>query len=351
MHVVGRAGGGGGARAGRTRPPRHDSPRGQPRGHLAGRRRHESRRGRRGARRSDRRPARRCATTSSGGDTLAAGVRLRRRAGSGCSIASSRTKRVTHRHMATAQRTYLEMRDPRWLRPARVDDATIRILRAEQCYPALYRFLYGEVGAALQLDRRLSWTDDEIRAHLAQPAVSIWLLLVRGTPAGYFELKARRRGRHRDRLLRSVHEFIGRGLGAHLLTEAVETGLELRAATGCGCTRARSIIRPPSPTTPAAASPPTGPKSILSDVDQPLWTPSADRIARANLTRFIAQVARRHRSVGDGLRVALPVLDRAPARVLAGGLDIHAASSATAASGWRSISIACPARASFPTRR
>jgi GNAT superfamily N-acetyltransferase len=125
--------------------------------------------------------------------------------------------------MATAQRTYLEMRDPRWLRPARVTDPTIRLLCAEQCYPALYRFLYGEVGRRYNWTDRLSWSDDEIRAHLAQPSVSIWLLLVRGTPAGYFELKADDGGGIEIAYFGLFEEFIGRGLGAHLLTEAVET--------------------------------------------------------------------------------------------------------------------------------
>ena len=118
------------------------------------------------------------------------------------------------------------------LRPARVADPTIRIVRAEQCYPALYRFLYGEVGRRYNWIDRLSWSDDEIRAHLAQPSVSIWLLLVRGTPAGYFELKADDEGGIEIAYFGLFEEFIGRGLGAHLLTEAVETGLELRAGPG-----------------------------------------------------------------------------------------------------------------------
>jgi GNAT superfamily N-acetyltransferase len=125
--------------------------------------------------------------------------------------------------MATAQRTYLEMRDASCLRPARVADETIRIVRAEQCYPALYRFLYAEVGRRYNWTDRLPWTDDEIRAHLAQPSVSIWLMIVRGTPAGYFELKADDQGGMEIAYFGLFDEFIGRGLGAHLLSEAVET--------------------------------------------------------------------------------------------------------------------------------
>jgi GNAT superfamily N-acetyltransferase len=125
--------------------------------------------------------------------------------------------------MVTAQRTYLEMRDPSQLRPGRVADETIRIVRAEQCYPALYRFLYGEVGRRYNWTDRLSWSDEEIRAHLSQPGVSIWLMLVQGTPAGYFELKADEDGGMEIAYFGLFDAFIGRGLGGHLLTEAVET--------------------------------------------------------------------------------------------------------------------------------
>ena len=124
--------------------------------------------------------------------------------------------------MPTAQRTYLEMREQSWLRPARVADETVRIVRAEQPYPALYRFLYGEVGRRYNWIDRLAWTDDAIRAHLAQHGVSIWLMLVRGTPAGYFELKADDEGGMEIAYFGLFDEFIGRGLGAHLLTEAVD---------------------------------------------------------------------------------------------------------------------------------
>jgi GNAT superfamily N-acetyltransferase len=126
------------------------------------------------------------------------------------------------RAMATAQRTYLEMRDPAALRPARLDDPTITVEHAVDCFPALWRFLYAEVGRRYHWVDRLGWTDEQIRDHLDDDAVSIWLLMVKGTLAGYFEL-------HRDQedgieiaYFGLFHEFTGRGLGAHLLTVAVE---------------------------------------------------------------------------------------------------------------------------------
>jgi GNAT superfamily N-acetyltransferase len=114
------------------------------------------------------------------------------------------------------------MREPGALRPALLEDAGLRLEHAELCTPALYRFLYAEVGRRYHWVDRLSWSDDQIRAHLESGRVSIWLLSVRGTPAGYFELR-----RDEDEAIEIAYfglfdEFTGRGLGGHLLTRAVE---------------------------------------------------------------------------------------------------------------------------------
>ena len=69
---------------------------------------------------------------------------------------------------------------------------------------------------------RLSWTDEEIRRHLADPALELWLLEVRGETAGYFELR-----KHPDAAVEIAYfgllpAFVGRGLGRFLLTQAAE---------------------------------------------------------------------------------------------------------------------------------
>ena len=87
---------------------------------------------------------------------------------------------------------------------------------------SFYRYLYAEVGRAYRWVDRLAWTDGEIRAHLASPGVSLWLSTVRAAPAGYFELKADAEGAVEIAYFGLLPEFIGRGYGKHLLTEAVE---------------------------------------------------------------------------------------------------------------------------------
>jgi GNAT superfamily N-acetyltransferase len=120
------------------------------------------------------------------------------------------------------RRTYLEMTAPSDLRPARSGDPAVRVERIEGCPASFYRYLYAEVGRAYKWLDRLPWTDDDIRVHLARPGISVWLLTVRGAPAGYFELKAMSDASTEIAYFGLLPEFIGHGYGKHLLTEAVE---------------------------------------------------------------------------------------------------------------------------------
>jgi GNAT superfamily N-acetyltransferase len=127
------------------------------------------------------------------------------------------------------KRTYLEMTAPADLRPARSTDPAARVERIEGSPASFYRYLYAEVGRAYRWMDRLAWTDGDIRAHLASPGVSLWLLTVRAAPAGYFELKAAPDGSVEIAYFGLLPEFIGRGYGKHLLTEAVERAWSLGA--------------------------------------------------------------------------------------------------------------------------
>ena len=98
-------------------------------------------------------------------------------------------------------------------------------MRVEQvigCPASFWRYLYTEVGRAYHWIDRLPWTDDEIRAYLAEPEVSLWLMTVAGAPAGYFELRRDRVGGTEIAYFGLLPEFTGRGLGGYLLTVAVE---------------------------------------------------------------------------------------------------------------------------------
>ena len=119
-------------------------------------------------------------------------------------------------------RTYLEMRDPSDLRAAKVDDPAIEIERQRDCSVELFRFLYIEVGRNYHWIDRLPWTDDEIRVYLARPEITLWLMTYEKQIAGYFELRNCEDGSTELAYFGLMPQFIGRGLGKHLLTCAVE---------------------------------------------------------------------------------------------------------------------------------
>ena len=77
---------------------------------------------------------------------------------------------------------------------------------------------------------RLSWTDEQIRARLEDPAVSLHVLTVSESPAGYFELERHGDGSVEIAYFGLLPEFLGRGLGKHLLTEAVQQAWGLGAS-------------------------------------------------------------------------------------------------------------------------
>jgi GNAT superfamily N-acetyltransferase len=129
----------------------------------------------------------------------------------------------------TAVRTYLELRDPGELHPARIDDLPVRVERVEECPPSFWRFLYSEVGRRYHWVDRLGWTDQDILNYLHDPSVSLWLLTVAGAPAGYFELRGDPEDAFEVAYFGLLKEFTGRGFGAYLLTEAVERAWALGA--------------------------------------------------------------------------------------------------------------------------
>lgn len=117
-------------------------------------------------------------------------------------------------------RTYLEMRSPDGQRGHSAVPPGF-VVRQEACAPELYRELYEGVGAGYQWRDRLSWSDNHLRAHLSNPAISVWVLREAMSPRGFFEL-----ARHNDASVEIAYfglmpAAIGQGLGRALLTSAI----------------------------------------------------------------------------------------------------------------------------------
>ena len=103
-----------------------------------------------------------------------------------------------------------------------------RLERMEGCPGSFFRYLYAEVGRAYHWTDRLKWSDEQVRAHLADPDVSLWLLSSRGAPAGYFELRRHERRVGGSGVLRAAAGVRRARVGGHLLTLAAREAWAMR---------------------------------------------------------------------------------------------------------------------------
>jgi GNAT superfamily N-acetyltransferase len=119
-------------------------------------------------------------------------------------------------------RTYLQLTRPDDFKAARLDDQRVRVDHALECPASFYLYLYSEVGRLYHWVDRLVWTEGDISAHLARPEISLWVMYYEGAPAGYFELERHEDGSTEIAYFGLMQDFLGRGLGKHLLSFAVE---------------------------------------------------------------------------------------------------------------------------------
>lgn len=127
--------------------------------------------------------------------------------------------------LVTVTTTYLHLPSREHFRPALLDDPDVLVMEAREPLPEFYRFLYDAVGRGYEWIDRLPWSDEQLRAYLSRPAVTLLPLYVRGTPAGYVELNAEPEGEEGPgtevKYFGLIPAFHGRGLGKHLLSVGV----------------------------------------------------------------------------------------------------------------------------------
>ena len=117
-------------------------------------------------------------------------------------------------------RTYLEMRSPGELNAAPLGSGA-RVEQVFNCPVSFHRFLYREVGRHYHWRDRLTWSDIQVETYLRDPAITLHVLYVQGSPAGYYELKMEQDGSVEVAYFGLLPEYIGRGLGKGLLSDAI----------------------------------------------------------------------------------------------------------------------------------
>ena len=113
--------------------------------------------------------------------------------------------------------TYLEMTSPDRRSPVPGMMEPTAILRAERPTISFYRYLYDTVGADWNWFMRRRLCDEELAAIIHDDRVEVFVLYVRGVPAGYVELDRRVEGEVEIAYFGLIPEYVGRGFGKYLL--------------------------------------------------------------------------------------------------------------------------------------
>ncbi|MBI3654605.1 MAG: GNAT family N-acetyltransferase [Acidobacteria bacterium] len=119
-------------------------------------------------------------------------------------------------------RTYLQLTRREDFHAAYLDDERAQIVQVQNCPASFYRYLYGEVGRFYHWTDRLAWTDAEMVRHLSQDGLTLYVMYYAGAPAGYFELRQEADGATELAYFGLLPEYIGKGLGKHLLSAAID---------------------------------------------------------------------------------------------------------------------------------
>jgi len=121
---------------------------------------------------------------------------------------------------------HLEMTDPDQLRPAYDSGPSIEYRRSVLCSPAFGLFLNNAVGANYNWKMRTKWSDAEWHEFWDRPELQVWVAYVEGTPIGFYELESDGEGNTEFVKFGIISEFIGKGFGGRMLTQAVKQAWE-----------------------------------------------------------------------------------------------------------------------------
>jgi ribosomal protein S18 acetylase RimI-like enzyme len=123
--------------------------------------------------------------------------------------------------------TYLELPDRAAFRPWWTTDPDVTVVESHIPFPAFYRFLYRAVGETYHWTMRLDWSDEQLLDYLSRPSVTLLVMYVKGTPAGYIELNAESEEPDVEVAYFGLAPmFHGRGLGKHLLSVGVQRAFD-----------------------------------------------------------------------------------------------------------------------------
>tara|TARA_B100000700_G_C14906812_1_gene790169 strand:+ start:592 stop:1095 length:504 start_codon:yes stop_codon:yes gene_type:complete len=98
--------------------------------------------------------------------------------------------------------------------------------------PIINRFFYKEVGKLWYWTDRAKWNIDRWNDWVKRENLQTWILLYKGTPAGYFELETREK-EVEIAFFGLLPEFIQKGLGGGFLSAAIKNAWEIKKTRVC----------------------------------------------------------------------------------------------------------------------
>jgi len=125
--------------------------------------------------------------------------------------------------------TYLQMTSPSEFTPSFIQATDIEIVKMEMPDLAFYKFLYQSVGEEWAWRDRLVMPNSELRKILSSENTQVHVLYVSGSPGGYVELFKHEDGSVEIMYFGLRRDYMGRGLGKHLLSYGIDSAWKMNA--------------------------------------------------------------------------------------------------------------------------
>jgi ribosomal protein S18 acetylase RimI-like enzyme len=116
---------------------------------------------------------------------------------------------------------YLEMLAPFPIKELKISDDII-LIQAKNITTEYYLFLYHLVGSNYGWTGRLIISNDELKQQLSNPNNLVYILLVSGVPAGFFEIELHSKSEAELLYFGLSAQFQGKGLGSVLMNRAIK---------------------------------------------------------------------------------------------------------------------------------
>lgn len=133
--------------------------------------------------------------------------------------------------------TYLEMTSPDQLVPGLPPSAPVEMEVLDRGSAPLLRSTYARIAAPYGWISRSAWSDEQWAEWLSSPTVQAWLARVGDEVVGMVELQSQSVGDVEIVILGLAPEFVGKGIGGHLLTVATRLAWEAKSPDGTSTTR------------------------------------------------------------------------------------------------------------------